>query len=121
MTEAPTGATPLSLSLSHLLIRADDTPSVGHGAWAALLRRLRSSVAIALRQRRRTAAGVRIDDLQGRHFFASEDARSLIDVSLPAGTYHVTVQLGDFSRRYTVTLAQGTTVDLHLPPAPERP
>lgn len=113
MTQAPASTAPLSLP--HLLIHAEEGACVGSFAFA--LQWLRASASQARRQRARTTVGVRIDDLQGRHFFAAEDARSLIDVSLPAGTYHVTVQLGGCSRRYTVTLAQGATVDLHLPPA----
>jgi hypothetical protein len=63
----------------------------------------------------RPPALVRIDDLQGRRFFTSEDARACIDLPLPAGTYHVTVRLGELQRRYTVVLEQGATVRLDLP------
>jgi hypothetical protein len=59
---------------------------------------------------------VRVDDLLGKPHFAADDVRSLIDVALPAGTYHVNVRLGEVQRRYTVTLEQGKTFDLHLHP-----
>lgn len=60
------------------------------------------------------ASVVQIDDLLGRRFFDSEKAWPLIEVTLPAGTYHVTVRLGSLHRRYTVTLEQGATFHLHL-------
>jgi len=62
---------------------------------------------------------VRIDDLDGRRFFACADARPCIDLPLPAGTYHVSLQVGALRRRYTVVLEQGATVNLELPPAPD--
>ena len=55
---------------------------------------------------------VQVDDLQGRSVFAAAGLRAPIDVPLPAGTYHVSVRLGERQRRYTVTLEQGATVDL---------
>jgi len=64
----------------------------------------------------RPAASVRIDDLQGRNVFSAEDAQPLIALALPAGTYHVTLRCGALRRRYTVTLEQGSEVDLDLPP-----
>jgi hypothetical protein len=57
---------------------------------------------------------VRIDDLQGRQFYACDDVRSPIDLPLPAGTYHITVGLGQPQRRYTVTLEHGAAFDLYL-------
>jgi hypothetical protein len=38
----------------------------------------------------------------------------VLEVPLPAGTYHVNVRLGDAKRRYTVTLEHGATVNLYL-------
>jgi hypothetical protein len=61
--------------------------------------------------------GVQVQDLQGHEYFAADDARSLIDLPLPAGTYHVTLRQGELQRRYTVALAHGARFDLHLPQA----
>lgn len=59
------------------------------------------------------AAVVQIDDLLGRRFVDTEQTRPMIEVALPAGTYHVTFRRGSWQRRYTVTLEQGATVHLH--------
>ena len=67
------------------------------------------------------AAQVRIDDLRGRPFFAAEQPATPIDVPLPAGTYHVRVDLGPLQRRYTITLEPGATFHLHLQPGGGRP
>ena len=60
-------------------------------------------------------ACVRIDDLHGRCHFSADLPSRVIDVALPAGTYHITLRLGALQRRYTVTLGEGTAVDLELP------
>lgn len=104
--------TPLS---ARLLIHATDGARESHGSLADALQRWRALVAPGVVQRRRSIpTGVHIDDLEGRPFFASEDIRALIDVPLPAGTYHVNVRLGEVRRRYTVTLEQGVTFNLYL-------
>jgi hypothetical protein len=61
-----------------------------------------------------------IDDLQGHCFLTADAAPALLEVPLPAGTYHVTVRQGRTQRRYTVTLQQGATVNLVLHPANPR-
>ena len=38
----------------------------------------------------------------------------MIDVPLPAGTYHVAVHVGQIKRGYTMTLDQGSLVNLYL-------
>jgi hypothetical protein len=101
-------------SPARLLIHAGDGVGAGRGVLACLLLRLRALVSHALRPRTSAPTGVRIDDLAGRQFFATDDARSTIDVPLPAGTYHVNVRLGHRLRRYTVTLEHGATFDLSL-------
>lgn len=98
---------------SRLLIHASDDAARADGK--AIARALHWLPAWALPERRRRSpevTGVQIHDLAGRQFFASEMTRPLIDVPLPAGTYHVTVQRGSLRRRYTLTLAQGATVHL---------
>ena len=105
---------------AHLLIHAHEGVPAGPDRFAWMPSRLR---ALAPDPRRRAAAtrtGVRVEDLQGREYFAAEDAHSLIDLPLPAGTYHVTLRLGELQRRYTVALEHGARFDLHLPVATNR-
>jgi hypothetical protein len=113
-TAAPqTDAT--TLASARLLIRAGEDDSAGRGVLARVRAWLRSLLSRGLRPNHREPTCVRIDDLEGRPLFASDDVRAPIDIRLPAGTYHVSVRLGPLQRRYTVTLQHGATVDLHLP------
>ena len=66
-----------------------------------------------------TGLAVQITDAAGHPVFSLNDAGPLTDVSLPAGTYHVAVQRGDVRRGYTMTLAQGASVELYLRLAPD--
>jgi hypothetical protein len=63
---------------------------------------------------------LRIDDLQGRRLYTVDDAGPLVDVPLPAGTYQVSVDLGQVRRSYTMTLEPGTSFDLYLRFASDR-
>jgi hypothetical protein len=113
---APAAAGPISASvprLARLQIHATDA-SEGGGVLSLLLHRLHASAVAAMRRRPPERLCVRIDDLQGRRFFTSDEVRELIDLALPAGTYHVNVRNGHQQRRYTVTLENGSTVDLHV-------
>lgn len=113
---APAAAGPVRASVhgpARLQIHATDA-SEGGGALFLLLHRLRASAMAAMRRRPLACLGVRIDDLQGRRFFTSDEVRESIDLALPAGTYHVNVRHGHQQRRYTVTLEHGSTVDLHV-------
>jgi hypothetical protein len=105
---------------AHLLIHAHEGVHGEPGRFAWMPSRLRALAPD--RRRRATAAGtgVRVEDLQGREYFAAEDAHCLIDLPLPAGTYHVTLRLGELQRRYTVALEHGARFDLHLPVATHR-
>ncbi len=69
----------------------------------------------------RACAGVEIDDLQGHRLFEADPAAPLMDVPLPAGTYHVTAHRGRQRRRYTVTLEHGAHFDLYLRVSGDRP
>lgn len=73
---------------------------------ASVLRRARRDEPAPLR--------VRIDDLRGRPVLAIEDSAPLLDLPLPAGTYHVSACLGAVRRSYTLTLAPGGRFELHL-------
>lgn len=101
---------------AHLLIHAGTVvaPGAGNPLFEGLLQRWRAWATKAWRQCPSAPKGVYVDDLQGRQFFASDDANALIDVPLPAGTYHVSVRLGEVRRRYTVKLEHGSTVELYL-------
>ena len=68
----------------------------------------------------RLPLSLHIDDLQGRRVHAVNDAGPLIDVSLSAGTYHVTALLGGVQRGYTIALASGVSFDLYLRLAADR-
>lgn len=99
-------------SKSRLLIHTarNDT----HQGWrlAAVLQRVRA----LMRDTSRTspaAASLEIHDVQGHRLLALVHTEALIDVLLPAGTYHVTLQLGNSQHRYTVALAQAATTHLY--------
>lgn len=63
---------------------------------------------------------LQIADLQGKRLLVVDDAGPLTEVSLPAGAYQVTAQLGEVRRGYTLTLAQGALFDLYLRLAPDQ-
>ena len=48
------------------------------------------------------------------------DPLTVVSLSLPAGTYHVTVRSNAVRRRYTLTLEPGALFDLHVDLAPVR-
>ena len=106
---------------AHLLIHAHEGVRTGSGRFAWMPSRLRAMASDRLPSHPAAPTGVRVQDLQGHEYFAADDARSLIDLPLPAGTYHVTLRQGELQRRYTVALEHGTRFDLHLPQATDRP
>jgi hypothetical protein len=106
---------------ARLRIHAHGDTRVRGGVLGWVLRWIPALVSGTASPHRRPVTRLEIDDLQGRQFFAAKDARSVIDVPLPAGTYHVTAQLGCVHRCYTVTLEQGAHVDLCLRLASDRP
>lgn len=55
-----------------------------------------------------------IRDARGLRVFSLDDAGPLVDVPLPAGTYHVAVYVDQIKRGYTITLDQGSLVNLYL-------
>jgi hypothetical protein len=104
---------------ARLLILTDGAAA----ACAGPLPKLLAGWRLRLRWPRPAALATRavvVDDVQGRQFFVCEDARPLIDLSLPAGTYHVTLRAGALQRRYTAALQDGATVELRLPPPAAR-
>lgn len=105
-------------SAARLLIHADDAFVPRGGQFERPLQRLRALYADGPWQDERSPLRLHIDDLQGLRVLSIDDAGPLIEVPLPAGTYHVTVQLGNVHRAYTMTLEQGAAFDLYLRLAP---
>lgn len=58
-----------------------------------------------------------IFDLPGHRLLSLSRVGAVVDLVLPAGTYHVTTQHGEHRRSYTVVLEQGATTELKLLPA----
>ena len=106
-SDSPTSAS------ARLLIRAGARREEA-GALHGLALRLRRCWRAVARRSPALPAAVRVVDLQGRSFSIGEGDRLPLELSLPAGTYHVTARRGPVQRRYTVTLERGTTVELRL-------
>jgi hypothetical protein len=60
------------------------------------------------------ATRIVIEDLDGQRILALPDARPRLELLLPPGTYHVSLEGAGMRRRYTVTLQAGTTFELRL-------
>lgn len=103
----PTAAQP-----ARLLIHAQDDHPPGRLADSPL-QRLRALYPTA-RPAGRAPLRLSVETLAGDNVLSLDDAGPLVDVSLPAGTYHVTAHLGDAHRGYTMRLDPGTEFDLHL-------
>ncbi|MDE2082310.1 MAG: hypothetical protein KGI90_13255 [Burkholderiales bacterium] len=57
---------------------------------------------------------LRIDDLQGGRVLELDDAGPLLELPLPAGTYHVHSRRGAVQRDYTMVLEPGRPFTLEL-------
>jgi hypothetical protein len=110
MRRVPSGPT---LASAHLLIHATEGWREGGLGVVGVLSRWRAWARKLIRLRP-PAARLEIVDLQGRSMFATDDLSSVVGVTLPPGTYHVTLRQGAEHRRYTVALEQGVTFELHL-------
>lgn len=97
-----------------MLIHAIDLSRDGEGPVARVLHRWRAWATTGARKGPAARVALQIADMQGRPLFHADELPPLIEVPLPAGTYHVTVNLGEQQRRYTVALKQGTRFDLYL-------
>jgi hypothetical protein len=84
------------------------------------LERLHSLCSVGQQHNERAPLNLKIEDLQGCVWFDRNNVGPLVDVSLPAGTYHVTANLGNLRRGYTLTLEQGAMFDLYLRFAADR-
>lgn len=98
---------------SRLLIHATVDEADPPWAVGALVRRVWAQVRHEPRNGDALAT-LEIRDLQGHRLLTLTDAGALVDVVLPTGTYHVTTQVGENRRSYTVALQQDATTDLYL-------
>jgi hypothetical protein len=110
----PLGALPLTAA--HLLIHAEigEARQPGNSALQTALNGLRFRYIGRHRRASSIPLQLQVDDLQGQRMSAVADAGSLTDLPLPPGTYQITVRLGNYRRRYTMTLEPGTSFHLHL-------
>lgn len=100
--------------MARLLIHAHHDAGASRPSQEASLHRLRAFWAIGKRQEQLAPLRLQIVDFRGDQVFAAEAAGLLIEVPLPAGTYHVTATRGMVRRSYTMTLEQGVSFDLYL-------
>lgn len=98
---------------AHLLIHADAPTDRQRRASESPLQRLLALYSEGP-EHERASLHIEIHDLRGHRILSVDDASPLIDVSLPAGTYHVTTRLGQVKRGYTMSLQAGGAFDLHL-------
>ncbi len=96
---------------ARLLIRAQVPGKRGAPVW----QRLRALVSGADGHGRSEALRLHIDDLHGRCLLMLDDAGPMVDVPLPAGTYHVFAGVAAQERCYTMTLEPGRPFELVLP------
>ena len=83
----------------------------------ALLGRLRVRWGWAPHNAERAHAVIDIRDLQGCRVLELREVRPPLDLDLPSGTYHVSIDTGGQRRRYTIVLEAGTCFELpvHAP------
>lgn len=110
-----------SSSAARLLIHAAGELRARRRLFNNLLRRLLAFFSSGPLRDERQPLTLQINDALGDRVLAVGGAGTLVDVALPAGTYHVTAHLGEVQRGYTMTLQGGASVDLHLRLAPDRP
>ena len=98
-----------------LVIHADDHRESRVRPFESTLRRLRELSGGTGPERDKYAKLIlHIDDLHGVRVHSVDDAGPLIEVALPAGTYHVTAEFGKLRRSYTMTLEPGASFNLCL-------
>ena len=102
---------PADSAMARLHIDATQATADERGTLSLVLRRLNPWTLDATQP---ALSGLRINDLDGRSYFSADELPPVIDLQLPAGTYHVTVSHGTQQRRYTVALGQGVAVHLQL-------
>lgn len=101
--------------MARLLIHAAQDTGKHCGRVGAFLRRWRAwALQVTRGDPPAQQVVLQIADLRGRPFFSANEMQPLMEVLLPAGTYHVTVKRGTQQRRYTVALETGVTFNLQL-------
>jgi len=113
----PTLACTATPAAARLLIHTAGDARADDWTFGSLIQRLRSRDSGGPRNQRALLA-LEIHDLHGYRVLALDDAGPLVDVALPAGTYHITAQRGTVRRGYTITLERGASFDLHVRFAP---
>lgn len=124
LPQKPLGILPLDTSTSpraaavppaRLVIHAEDQLESRVRPLESPLRRLRElSGGIRTERDKCAKLCLHIDTLQGVRVHSVDDAGPLVDIPLPAGTYHVTAELGKVRRSYTMTLEPGASFNLRL-------
>ena len=99
---------------ARLLIRGEMPGPVMALRMQALMRRLRLRCGLPARPARASEANIDIRDLQGRRVLEVRAARPPLDLDLPAGTYHVSIDAGERRRLYTIVLEPGASFELRV-------
>lgn len=122
MTDAPTLAGATHGTTSRLLIHTIADDNDGRWTWPVLWRRALARVR-GVPGDGPASPTLEIFDLPGHRLLRLTHAGAVVDLVLPAGTYHVTTQNGEHRRSYTVVLEQDVTTELKLLPThhPHRP
>jgi hypothetical protein len=95
--------------VARLRIHSESGLSAESGHLKSALQRLRRIIATDDR-----SFALRISDERGCHVAAIDDAPPMNVLELPPGLYQVVARRGAASRSYTLKLAGGATIDLHL-------
>ena len=106
--------------MARLLIHATDERRLSATDFSEKVRRLLPWRSHGRLPGARAGLHLNITDARGFQVFALDDAGPLVDVPLPAGTYHVIARMGSVRRSYTMALDQGASVNLYLAFAPDR-
>jgi hypothetical protein len=108
------------MSTAHLVIHADSDLT----SWRTHMQTTFWRIAVLLNTKNRSDAhrpfNVQIQDLQGQTIEEVYNAKSLIDLPLQPGTYHVKTQTGRIQRCFTLTLKKDARFDLFLYRGAER-
>ena len=112
--ETPTRTESAAPSTAHLVIHAD----CGLATWRTHMRTTFWRFAVLLNTKNRSSKhrpfNVKIQDLHGQTIEEVNNAKSLIDLPLLPGTYHVKAQIGRIQRSFTLTLKKDMRFDLFL-------
>lgn len=95
---------------ARLRIRQTTSGASDNWTFGSLMQRIRGGDADAA-MKDCVLRRLEIRDLTGRHILGLDTTGTLVEVALPAGTYHVTTFPSGKRRVYTVALGSGTTVE----------